>query len=164
MGYWQGLSYLTFPSLSPATEAATGGVADEKGAARGSRPAGGEERRVCAGAGRREERSGVRTRAAAGEDRSGAGVRGEVSLTTLGEGSLTAATCAGEGVGHGAREFGGGDEAVAAAGLPTPLPASPAGRPAPTRQSPASVAGRPSHSVLWMTEYGCRTERVPLND
>uniref|UniRef100_A0A0D9Y986 Metal transporter n=1 Tax=Oryza glumipatula TaxID=40148 RepID=A0A0D9Y986_9ORYZ len=79
LGYWQGLSYLTFPSLSPATEAATGGVADEKGAARGSRPAGGEERRVCAGAGRREGRSGVRTRAAAGEDRSSAGMRGEVS-------------------------------------------------------------------------------------
>lgn len=120
MGYWQGLSYLTFPSLSPATEAATGGVADEKGAARGSRPAGGEERRVCAGAGRREERSGVRTRAAAGEDRSSTGTRGEVSPTTPGEGSPTAAVRARGGVGHGARELGGGDEAIAAAGLPAP--------------------------------------------
>jgi hypothetical protein len=95
-------------------------VADEKGAARGSRPAGGEERRVCAGAGRREERSGVRTRAAAGEDRSSTGTRGEVSPTTPGEGSPTAAVRARGGVGHGARELGGGDEAIAAAGLPAP--------------------------------------------
>uniref|UniRef100_A0A0E0PFU6 Tyrosine--tRNA ligase n=1 Tax=Oryza rufipogon TaxID=4529 RepID=A0A0E0PFU6_ORYRU len=51
----QGISDLTFPSLSPTTEVATGGAADEKGAAhvRGRRPTGGEERCADTGGGRR---------------------------------------------------------------------------------------------------------------
>uniref|UniRef100_I1PR01 Tyrosine--tRNA ligase n=1 Tax=Oryza glaberrima TaxID=4538 RepID=I1PR01_ORYGL len=46
---------ITFPSLSPMTEVATGGAADEKGAAhvRGCRPTRGEERRAYTGGGRR---------------------------------------------------------------------------------------------------------------
>jgi hypothetical protein len=67
----------------PATEAATGGAAGEKGAVRRHRPAGGEERRACTGGGWRgeeqracvdggwRERSGAHARVAAGEERSG---------------------------------------------------------------------------------------------
>uniref|UniRef100_A0A0D3G1T6 Tyrosine--tRNA ligase n=1 Tax=Oryza barthii TaxID=65489 RepID=A0A0D3G1T6_9ORYZ len=117
------------------------------------------------GRGGRRERSSARARVPADERRGAARIHGRwperigAARACRGRGGVAdharggvadRGHVCGEGVGHGAREFGGRDEAVAAAGLPTPLPplpASPAGRPAPTRQSPASVAGRPSHST-----------------
>nr|BAD09601.1 hypothetical protein [Oryza sativa Japonica Group]BAD09956.1 hypothetical protein [Oryza sativa Japonica Group] len=96
-------------------------MAGEKGAARGSRPTGG---RACTGGDRRREERCAR----------GGGVTDHARE----ERSPTMATCVGGGVGHRARELDGVDEAVAAGGLPAPLPGAvfatdllcrPAGRP-----------------------------------
>lgn len=110
-----------------------GGAAGEKGAARGCRPAGGEERRaytgsgwrgeerhVCANNGR-QERSGARVPADGRtrvhgwqpEWRGTVHVRGRHHRPRSGVEVADHGHACGGGVGHRARELGGGDEVVA---------------------------------------------------